>query len=163
RADAAPAGGARAAHPRRDARLLLCGKARGRARRARGPRGAKAQIPLLMSARDSPEERAKYSRIMQIGVRTMEFLRRLGAVEAVKNWGFPPDFPFDNVFLTSLTGYEIARFEMYALGSIRPNPFSPEHQWHCPKFVFDPILQRLAESFPSVSLRYGCRLESFEE
>ena len=92
-------------------------------------------IECLLIERDSPEERAKYSRIMQIGVRTMEFLRRLGAVEAVKNWGFPPDFPFDNVFLTSLTGYEIARFEMYALGSIRPNPFSPEHQWHCPQFV----------------------------
>lgn len=120
-------------------------------------------IECLLVECDAPEERAKYSRIMQIGVRTMEFLRRLGAVEAVKNWGFPPDFPLDNVFLTSLTGFEIARFEMYALGSIRPNPFSPEHQWHCPQFVFDPILQRLAESFPSVSLRYGCRLEGFEE
>lgn len=120
-------------------------------------------IRCLLVEQDPPEERVKFSRIMQISVRTMEILRRLGAVDRVKNWGFPPDFPLDNVFVTSLTGYELARFAMYSLGSIRPNPFSPEHQWHCPQYVFDPILQELAASFPSVSLRYRCRLDRFEE
>ncbi len=120
-------------------------------------------VHCLLVEKDTPEERVKFSRIMQISPRTMEFLRRLGAVDRVKNWGFPPDFPFDNVFLTSLTGYEIARFGMYSLGSIAPNPLSPEHQWHCPQYVFDPILQRLAASFPAVALRYRCRLASFEE
>jgi 2-polyprenyl-6-methoxyphenol hydroxylase-like FAD-dependent oxidoreductase len=120
-------------------------------------------VRCLLVERDAPEDRTKFSRIMQLSVRTMEFLRRLGATERVRNWGFPPDFPFDNVFVTSLTGYELARFEMYRLGLIKPNPWSPEHQWHCPQYVFDPILKELAESFPSVSLRYRCPLESFVE
>ncbi|MGH7088733.1 MAG: FAD-dependent monooxygenase, partial [Stellaceae bacterium] len=120
-------------------------------------------MPCLLVDQDPPEARVQFSRIMQVGVRTMEFLRRLGAVDRVKNWDFPPDFPFDNVFVTNLTGYELARFEMYSLGAIPPNPWSPEHQWHCPQYVFDPILQELAQSFPSVRLRYRCRLESFED
>jgi 2-polyprenyl-6-methoxyphenol hydroxylase-like FAD-dependent oxidoreductase len=120
-------------------------------------------IRCLLVEQDTPEERVKFSRIMQISPRTMEFIRRLGAVDRVKNWGFPRDFPFDNVFVTSLTGYEIARFPMYSLGSITPNPLSPEHQWHCPQNIFDPIVQRLAASFPGVELRHRCRLETFEE
>ncbi|HZT50409.1 MAG TPA: FAD-dependent monooxygenase [Stellaceae bacterium] len=120
-------------------------------------------VACLLVEQDPPEARTKFSRIMQVGVRTMEFLRRLGAVERVKGWDFPRDFPFDNVFVTSLKGYEIARFEMYSLGAIKPNPWSPEHQWHCPQYVFDPILQELASSFPSVTLRHGCRLDSFED
>jgi len=120
-------------------------------------------IRCLLIEQDRPEERTKFSRIMQIGVRTMEFVRRLGAIERVKNWGFPPDFPLDNVFVTSLSGYELARFKMYSLGSIGPNSYSPEHQWHCPQSIFDPILQALAASFPSVTLRYRCRVDGIEE
>lgn len=120
-------------------------------------------IECLLVEQDPPEERVKFSRIMVVGVRTMEFLRRLGAAERVKNWDFPRDFPLDNVFVTSLTGYELARLEMYSLGSIKPNPWSPEHQWHCPQYVLDPILQELAASFPGVRLRYRCRLDGFED
>ena len=103
-------------------------------------------IPNLLVERDQPEERLKFSRLLVISVRTMELLRRLGASDRVRNWGFPSDHPLDNVFVTSLAGYELGRFKMYSLGEAKDDPFSPEHQWHCPQVVFDPILQEVAAS-----------------
>ena len=43
--------------------------------------------------------------------RTMELFRRWGIAERVKEAGTPPDFPHTVLYLTSLTGYEIARFD----------------------------------------------------
>src|SRR4051794_39763003 len=48
-------------------------------------------------------------KMLTTSVRTLEFCRRWGIAERVKTWGVPADFPFDNVFVTSLAGYEIAR------------------------------------------------------
>ena len=120
-------------------------------------------ISSLLVERDPPEERLKFSRILVISVRTMELLRRLGASDRVRNWGFPLDFPLDNVFVTSLNGYELGRFKMYSLGSAREDPYSPEHQWHCPQIVFDPIMQELAASFPASAIRYRTRLVAIEQ
>jgi len=48
-------------------------------------------IPNLLVERDPPEERLNFSRILQISVRSMELLRRLGILDRVRNWGFPAD------------------------------------------------------------------------
>ena len=92
-----------------------------------------------------------------------EFCRRWGIAEQVKHWGFPEDFPFDNVFVTSLSGYEIGRIPMPALRDIPPFPTSPEQFAHCPQFVFDPIVARATQRYPHVTLRYNCKLASFED
>ena len=120
-------------------------------------------IPSLLVERDPPEERLKFSRLLVVSVRTMELLRRLGASDRVRNWGFPPDHPLDNVFVTSLTGYELGRFKMYSLGSTGEDPYSPEHQWHCPQVVFDPILQQVAASFAATEIRYRTALTAIEQ
>ena len=49
------------------------------------------------------------AKMFATGIRTVEFCRRWGIAEQVKHWGFPRDFPFDNVFVTSLAGHEIGR------------------------------------------------------
>lgn len=120
-------------------------------------------IPNLLVERDPPEERLKFSRLLVISVRTMELLRQFGAADRVRNWGFPPDHPLDNVFVTSLTGYELGRFKMYSLGQAKDDPFSPEHQWHCPQVVFDPILQEVAASYAATEIRYRANLVAIEQ
>ena len=120
-------------------------------------------IPSLLVERDPPEERLKFSRILVVSVRSMELLRRMGASEIVRNWGFPPDFPLDNVFVTSLNGYELGRFKMYSLGAAIEDPYSPQHQWHCTQVVFDPIMQRLADSFPASTIRYRAKLVALDQ
>jgi 2-polyprenyl-6-methoxyphenol hydroxylase-like FAD-dependent oxidoreductase len=103
------------------------------------------------------------AKMFATGIRTVEFCRRWGIAKAVRDWGFPRDFPFDNVFVTTLAGYELARIPMPSIERTPPLEQSPENFAHCPQFVFDPILRRKAESLRAVTLRYRTRLERFEE
>ena len=103
------------------------------------------------------------AKMFATGIRTVELCRRWGIAGRVRNWGFPRDFPFDNVFVTTLAGYELARLPMPSIADTPPIAQSPENFAHCPQFVFDRILAERARSFPSVSIRYGARLVDFEE
>jgi len=103
------------------------------------------------------------AKMFATGIRTVEFCRRWGIADQVKNWGFPRDFPFDNVFVTSLTGHEIGRIPMPSIAETMPFDVSPEQFAHCPQFVFDPILARAAASYLSVTLRHNCTLTSFRD
>ena len=96
-----------------------------------------------------------------VNSRTMEFCRRWGISEQVKNSGTPPGFPSDIVYLTSFPGHAIARISRPTYGGTRPLATTPEQSQRCNQLWFDPILRELAESFSSVKLRYRCRFESF--
>jgi 2-polyprenyl-6-methoxyphenol hydroxylase-like FAD-dependent oxidoreductase len=48
-------------------------------------------------------------RMDMVGVRTMEFCRCWGLVGAVEGSPYPRDYPQDNIYLTSLTGYVLLR------------------------------------------------------
>jgi 2-polyprenyl-6-methoxyphenol hydroxylase-like FAD-dependent oxidoreductase len=97
----------------------------------------------------------------EVNVRTMEFCRRWGIADAVHDCPFPADYPMDVVFVTNLAGFELGRVKRPPRRDQMPGPASPMHLQICAQTWFDPILQRFARSFPSVRLRYRCRLESF--
>src|SRR5581483_7430266 len=103
-----------------------------------------------------------HPRANTVNSRTMEFCRRWGIAKEVRESGAPPDFPPTIIYATSLAGYEIARIERPTHGGHKPLPTTPERSQRCNQIWFDPILKRLAESFPSVTLRYNCRFESCE-
>jgi 2-polyprenyl-6-methoxyphenol hydroxylase-like FAD-dependent oxidoreductase len=98
----------------------------------------------------------------EVNIRTMEFCRRWRIAEAVHACPFPPDYPLDVVFVTSLSGYELGRMSRPPRMSEKPEPHSPMRLQVCSQMWFDPILQGFARSFPHVCLRYRTRLESFE-
>ena len=104
-----------------------------------------------------------HPRANTINSRTMEYCRRWGIADEVRNAGAPPDFPLDILYVTGLQGYEIARIDRPTYGGAKPLPTTPERSQRCNQIFFDPILRRLAESFPSVTLRHQCRFENFEE
>src|ERR1700750_2165228 len=54
--------------------------------------------------------------------RTMEFFRRWGIADRVREAGTPGDFPHTVLYLTALTGFEIARFKRpdHRRGARRP-------------------------------------------
>jgi 2-polyprenyl-6-methoxyphenol hydroxylase-like FAD-dependent oxidoreductase len=96
-----------------------------------------------------------------VGIRTMEFCRRWGLVSAVEASPYPRDVPQDNVYVTSLTGYELGREPFPSMGDEKPPPASPQKRERCPQNMFDPILRAFASSHPCVELRYRTRLLSF--
>jgi 2-polyprenyl-6-methoxyphenol hydroxylase-like FAD-dependent oxidoreductase len=101
------------------------------------------------------------ARMLEVGTRTMEFCRRLGVAEQVRNWGFPYHYNLDTVFVTNLESPEIGRVRNPSLGACSASRFSPERARPCPQTWFDPILQRSARSYPTIELRYETELETF--
>ena len=97
----------------------------------------------------------------EVNVRTMEFCRRWGIANDVLRCPFPPDYPLDVAFVTSIAGYEIGRMSRAPRITERPEPDSPMRLQVCSQMWFDPILQRFAGTFPKVRLCYRTRLESF--
>ncbi len=104
-----------------------------------------------------------HPRANTINSRTMEFCRRWGIADKVRNSGTPPDFPLDISYLTSLQGHVIAHIPRPTYGGAKPLPTTPERSQRCNQVFFDPILRDLAMSFPSVDLRYNHRLDSIRE
>jgi 2-polyprenyl-6-methoxyphenol hydroxylase-like FAD-dependent oxidoreductase len=98
-----------------------------------------------------------------VGIRTMEFCRRWGLVPAVEGSPYPRDYAQDNIYLTSLTGYELGRERFPGIGQAPPPKESPQRRERCPQNMFDPILRAFATSQNNVALRYRTRLVSFTQ
>jgi 2-polyprenyl-6-methoxyphenol hydroxylase-like FAD-dependent oxidoreductase len=98
-----------------------------------------------------------------VGVRTMEFCRRWGIVPAVEGSPYPRDYAQDNIYLTSLTGYELGRERFPGIGQAPPPKESPQRRERCPQNMFDPILRGFAASQKNVALRYRTRLVAFTQ
>src|SRR5262245_4890714 len=98
-----------------------------------------------------------------VGIRTMEFCRRWGLVGAVEASPYPRDVPQDNVYVTSLVGYELGRERFPSMGKQKPPDASPQRRERCPQNMFDPILRAFAASHPSVELRYRTQLLGFRQ
>jgi len=104
-----------------------------------------------------------HPRANTVNSRTMEFCRRWGIAEEVRQAGTPPDFPLDIIYCTALNGYPLARVDRPTYGGHKPLPTTPERSQRCNQLFFDPIMRKLAARFPGVRLRYRCRFESFTE
>jgi 2-polyprenyl-6-methoxyphenol hydroxylase-like FAD-dependent oxidoreductase len=102
-------------------------------------------------------------RMDMVGVRTMEFCRRWGLVGDVESSAYNRDLAQDNVYVTSLTGYELSRERFPSMRASKPPEQSPQKRERCPQDMFDPILSAWARSFPSVDVRYRHQLTGFEQ
>jgi 2-polyprenyl-6-methoxyphenol hydroxylase-like FAD-dependent oxidoreductase len=89
----------------------------------------------------------------QVGLRTMELCRRWGIVPDVEASPYNRDRPQDNVYVTSLTGWELGREHFRSMREDRPPPYSPQKRERCPQNMFDPILQKFARSHATVDLK----------
>jgi 2-polyprenyl-6-methoxyphenol hydroxylase-like FAD-dependent oxidoreductase len=99
----------------------------------------------------------------EVNIRTMEFCRRWGIADAVQDCPFPADHPRDIVFVTSMSGYELARMRRRPLSQSASEGVSPTRLQICSQLWFDPILRSFAQGQSGVTLRYQTRLERFEQ
>ncbi|MBR0706987.1 FAD-dependent oxidoreductase [Bradyrhizobium liaoningense] len=120
-------------------------------------------IATVLIEQEQPDARRIHPRMDNVGIRSMEFCRRWGIVEAVENAGFPRDVPLSIVYATAVLGHELAR-DVYPdkANAVAP-PFSAQKHELCPQNFFDPVLQRAASSYSTNRLLYGYRFEDFEE
>ena len=97
--------------------------------------------------------------------RTCEHLRRWGIADRMRfDSGYPTDYPRNYLFVTRMTGYEIARFDHPANGDpASRSPFSPEGRLWISKPYFDPVLHKHVKTLPTVEVRYETSLENFRQ
>jgi 2-polyprenyl-6-methoxyphenol hydroxylase-like FAD-dependent oxidoreductase len=98
-----------------------------------------------------------------VGPRTMEFCRRWGIADWVRDAPYPGDYAQDCVYVTGLNGHELGRERFPGRAQEKCPPQSPQKRERVPQDMFDPILQRFARSFAHVRLAYRTELVSFEE
>jgi len=123
-----------------------------------GDLGWRGQACTLIEKTDG---RVEHPKMDLIGVRTMEFCRRWGIADRVRDAPYPPDYPQDYVWLTSLTGFELGREKFPGRGFEACPPESPQKRERVPQDMFDPILKQWATEFPSVRLHHHTELVGF--
>ena len=98
-----------------------------------------------------------------ISIRTMEYCRRWGIAEAVRQTPFNPHYGLSMVYCTNIGGHLLARLPYPSLADDPPIAKSPEKKWRCPQLWFNPLLERSVRACPEVNLLHWMRFEKFEE
>src|SRR4051794_29491117 len=98
-----------------------------------------------------------------ISIRTMEYCRRWGIAEAVRQTPFNPHYGLSMVYCTAIAGHFLARLPYPCLAEDPPVAESPEKKWRCPQLWFNPLLERSVRAYPEVRLLHHVRFETFEQ
>ena len=105
----------------------------------------------------------RLSKMGHVSIRTMEHCRRWGVADAVRNCGFPADYPLNQVFCTSLNGQHITTLEFPPHADLSYSHISPERKQRCPQLWFDPILMRALARHPQATVRNYSKLIGFTQ
>src|SRR6266446_5185906 len=116
-------------------------------------------VPCMLT--EQTDGRIEQPKMDLVGVRTMEFCRRWGIADWVRDAPYPGDYPQDCVFLTGLNGFELGRERFPGRAFEACPPQSPQKRERVPQDMFDPILRRFATSFDCVALQYQTALVGF--
>ena len=122
---------------------------------------------ILLEQKGAPQFLPKMERC---NARTMEIYRRMGLAEKVRDAGFPREAPMDVFIVTSMVEPPLlhlpypsvaqAQAEIAACtdGSMPLEPYQLISQ-----YTLEPLLKAIAESLPSVDVRYGNEFIAFEQ
>ena len=102
--------------------------------------------------------------------RTMEHYRRLGLADEIRSQGLPADYPTDVTYWTRYGGHELARFALPASRDARAMIKALGGSWsaaelphRCSQMYIERILKRRAQQLPSIDVRFGWRMNAFED
>ncbi|KWX00854.1 FAD-binding monooxygenase [Carbonactinospora thermoautotrophica] len=104
-----------------------------------------------------------HPRVGTVGPRSMEFFRRWGIAQEIRETGWPEDHPLDGVWVTAVGGHEIYRIRQGTVGT-RPIPdYTPEPEQICPQHWLAPLLLRHVGVHPDGPVRLRWRLDGFTQ
>jgi 2-polyprenyl-6-methoxyphenol hydroxylase-like FAD-dependent oxidoreductase len=102
--------------------------------------------------------------------RTMEFYRRLGFADRVRELGYPADASMDVFIVTRLSDPPLARLQYPTVAEHRAKiaattdasePLEPYQL--VSQNDLEPLLKEIAEATPNVTVRFGCELVGFDQ
>jgi 2-polyprenyl-6-methoxyphenol hydroxylase-like FAD-dependent oxidoreductase len=129
--------------------------------------GRKGVRCTLVERKDAPQFLPKMERC---NARTMEIFRRMGIVDKVRAAGLRSDVPMDVYIVTALNRPPLLRHAYPSVDEARRSidactdgtlPLEPYQL--ISQYTLEPLLKSIAESLPSVTVRYGCEFLSFDQ
>jgi 2-polyprenyl-6-methoxyphenol hydroxylase-like FAD-dependent oxidoreductase len=140
-----------------------------------GPTGLTLAIDLglrgirctLVEQKPAPQFLPKMERC---NARTMEIYRRMGIAERVRAAGLPAHCPMDVFIVLSLVEPPLYHLPYPSVAQYRAaiarcedasQPLEPYQL--ISQYTLEPVLKSIAESLPSVSVRFGCEFSSFKQ
>jgi 2-polyprenyl-6-methoxyphenol hydroxylase-like FAD-dependent oxidoreductase len=129
-----------------------------------GKRGIRC---TLLEQKEAPEFLPKMERA---NARTMEMYRRIGLADPIRKAGLRGDCPMDVYVALDLKRPPLLRLRYPSTDEAKAEcratndgsgPLEPYQL--ISQYTIEPLLKSVAESLPTVSVRYGVRFESFEQ
>jgi 2-polyprenyl-6-methoxyphenol hydroxylase-like FAD-dependent oxidoreductase len=111
-----------------------------------------------------------YPKMERCNPRTMEFFQRWGIAQEVRDAGYPADWPMDNYLVFSLNEPPLLKLPYPSVAEARARiaatndgtlPLEPYQI--ISQYTLEPLLRRVAERYPCVTVRYGCEFETFTQ
>src|SRR5262249_7519414 len=129
-----------------------------------GRRGVRC---ILLEQKEAPPFLPKMERC---NARTMEIYRRFEIAQKIRDAGFPRDVPMDVFIVTSLIEPPLLHLPYPSVAQAQAEivactdgsmPLEPYHL--ISQYTLEPLLKSIAETLPSVDVRYGCEFVSFAQ
>jgi len=129
--------------------------------------GQKGVRCTLLERKDAPQFLPKMERC---NARTMEIYRRMGIAAKVRAAGLRADVPMDVFIVTALNEpplvthkYPSVAEATRAIDACNDGSMPLEPYQLISQYTLEPLLKKEAEALPSVTVKYGCELESFAQ
>jgi len=129
--------------------------------------GQKGVRCTLIERKPAPQFLPKMERC---NARTMEIFRRMGISTRVRSAGLRADVPMDVYIITAMNQPPLLRHVYSSVAEARRQidacsdaslPLEPYQL--ISQYTLEPLLKSVAESLPSVAVRYGCEFLSFSQ
>src|ERR1043166_451408 len=140
-----------------------------------GPTGLTLAIDLGMrgvrcTLIEQKEAPAFLPKMERCNARTLEIYRRMGIAEKVSAAGLPRDWPMDVFIVLSLVEPPLLHLSYPSVAEAK-RQIAATHDGSLPlepyqlisQYTLEPLLKSVAETLPSVTVRYGCELVSFTQ
>jgi len=121
----------------------------------------------LIERKEAPQFLPKMERC---NARTMEIFRRMGIVDQVRAAGLRADVPMDVFIVQALNKPPLLHHEYPSVAEARKQidsctdgRLALEPYQLISQYTLEPLLKSIAETLPSVTVRYGCEFLSFEQ
>lgn len=129
-----------------------------------GQRGVRT---LLVDKRPEPGHLPKMERC---NARTMEHFRRLGIADRIRDVGYPRHLPMDVFVVTSLVDPPIAHHPYPSVSALQARAAATNDGTHpaepyqlISQYTLEPLLKRVAERTPGVTVAFGWELTDFDQ
>ncbi|MFZ3309426.1 MAG: FAD-dependent monooxygenase [Xanthobacteraceae bacterium] len=122
---------------------------------------------MLVEQKERPAFLPKMERI---NARSMEIYRRMGLAQKLRAAGLPPDCPMDVYIIQTLTQPPLLHLPYPSVAQAQANiravndgtsPLEPYQL--ISQYTLEPLLKSVAETLPSVTVRYGCEFLSLRQ